>query len=120
MHLNLCNLSHIHIQTVINIKGEVVDPELAFQINKERGLHGKPSVVPRIKSYDEEKDHLEDLYKGAEETVSQVGSILCDFFVHQMYKILHACFSYSSSSGWSYMIESWQDWRAQRMILRTL
>ena len=57
-----------------------MDPELAFQINKERGLHGKPSVVPKIKSYDEEKDHLEGLSKGAEETVSKVvhsSSFLC-------------------------------------------
>lgn len=48
--------------------GDVVDPELAFQINQDRGLHGKPSVVPRVKPYDEEKDHLSDIAQGAGDT----------------------------------------------------
>mmetsp|Transcript_1212 Transcript_1212/g.2317 ORF Transcript_1212/g.2317 Transcript_1212/m.2317 type:complete len:705 (-) Transcript_1212:1035-3149(-) len=47
------------------VDGEVIDPELAFQINQERGFHGKPSVVPRVKPYDEEKDHLDDISKEA-------------------------------------------------------
>ena len=50
------------------LDGDIVDPELAFEINKVRGLHGKPSVVPRVKSYEEEKDHLQDLRQGAGDT----------------------------------------------------
>jgi len=50
------------------IDGQVVDPELAFQINHHRGLLGKPSIVPRVKPYDEEKDHLNDISAGASET----------------------------------------------------
>mmetsp|Transcript_16386 Transcript_16386/g.35420 ORF Transcript_16386/g.35420 Transcript_16386/m.35420 type:complete len:471 (-) Transcript_16386:150-1562(-) len=50
------------------IHGDIVDPELAFQINQDRGLHGKPAIVPRVKSYDEEKDHLEDIAKTAVES----------------------------------------------------
>lgn len=46
------------------IEGDIVDPELAFQINQDRGLHGLPSIVPRVKPYDSEKDHLEDISKG--------------------------------------------------------
>ncbi|KAL7550909.1 hypothetical protein ACHAWF_014114 [Thalassiosira exigua] len=50
------------------LDGEVVEAELAFRINQDRGLHGKPSVVPRVKPYDEEKDNLRDIAKGAAET----------------------------------------------------
>ena len=50
------------------VNGSVVDPDLAFRINQDRGLQGKPSVVPKVKSYEEEKDHLEDISKGAAET----------------------------------------------------
>lgn len=45
-----------------------MDPELAFQINQDRGLHGKPSIVPRVKQYDEEKDHLDDIARDAAES----------------------------------------------------
>jgi len=37
-------------------------------INRDRGLHGKPAITPRIKTYEEEKDHLDLLGKGAGET----------------------------------------------------
>lgn len=47
------------------LDGDVIDSELAFQINYDRGLHGKPSVVPRVKTYDEEKDHLGEIAKKA-------------------------------------------------------
>ena len=47
------------------VNGEVVDPELAFQINQHRGMVGKPSVVPTVKSYEEERDELDLLRKGA-------------------------------------------------------
>ncbi|KAL7537544.1 hypothetical protein ACHAXR_007899 [Thalassiosira sp. AJA248-18] len=47
------------------LDGDVVDPELAFQINQERGLRGKPSVVPRVKPYEEEKDRLDEIARGA-------------------------------------------------------
>jgi len=50
------------------IDGDIVDPELAFQINQDRGLHGKPSIVPRVKQYDEEKDHLDDISRDAAES----------------------------------------------------
>jgi len=50
------------------IDGDIVDPELAFHINRDRGLHGKPSIVPRVKQYDEDKDHLDDIAKGAGDT----------------------------------------------------
>ena len=50
------------------LDGDVVDPELAFEINRDRGLHGKPAITPRIKTYEEEKDHLDLLAKGAGET----------------------------------------------------
>lgn len=47
------------------LDGDIVDPELAFQINQDRGLHGKPSIVPRVRPYEEEKDHLSDISKDA-------------------------------------------------------
>lgn len=50
------------------LEGDVVDPEMAFEINRDRGMHGKPSVVPRVKPYSEEKDHLKEIAQGAGDT----------------------------------------------------
>lgn len=47
------------------VDGEVVDPELVFQINHHRGMAGKPAVVPTVRSYEEEKDELYKLRAGA-------------------------------------------------------
>mmetsp|Transcript_28698 Transcript_28698/g.60344 ORF Transcript_28698/g.60344 Transcript_28698/m.60344 type:complete len:716 (+) Transcript_28698:93-2240(+) len=43
------------------LDGEFVDPELVFDINRDRGIHGKPALIPRVRPYSEEKDHLESL-----------------------------------------------------------
>ncbi len=43
------------------LDGEFVDPELVFDINRDRGLHGKPALIPRVRPYSEEKDHLDSL-----------------------------------------------------------
>mmetsp|Transcript_16021 Transcript_16021/g.36967 ORF Transcript_16021/g.36967 Transcript_16021/m.36967 type:complete len:699 (-) Transcript_16021:138-2234(-) len=47
------------------VDGEVVDAEMAFRLNQHRFLEGKPSIVPRVKTYDEDKDHLEIITAGA-------------------------------------------------------
>lgn len=47
------------------LNGEVVDPELVFEINRDRGFVGKPSIVPTVRSYGEEKDKLDQLRAGA-------------------------------------------------------
>ena len=47
------------------LDGDAVDPELAMEINYERGLQGKPAAVPRVKPYEEEKDALNNIAKGA-------------------------------------------------------
>ena len=48
------------------LDGEIVDPEVIFNINLDRGAHGTPALLPRVKPYCEEKDNLEDLAKHAE------------------------------------------------------
>ncbi len=50
------------------LDGEYVDPELMFKINQDRSVSGKPSLVPRVKTYDEDKMHLEELTKEASAT----------------------------------------------------
>ncbi len=47
------------------IDGDAVDPELAFELNHYRGMHGKPSIVPKVKSYEDERDDLGALAVGA-------------------------------------------------------
>ena len=47
------------------VDGEVVDAEMAFRLNQHRFLEGKPSIVPRVKTYDEDRDHLENITAGA-------------------------------------------------------
>jgi hypothetical protein len=37
---------------------KLVDPELVFELNHHRALVGKPSIIPAVKRYDEEKDQL--------------------------------------------------------------
>lgn len=49
------------------LDGEVVDPELVFELNHHRGMVGKPSIVPAVKPYEEEKDDLDKLRAGAAE-----------------------------------------------------
>ena len=51
-------------QKILNGDSDV-NPELAFQINQDRGLHGKPSVVPRVKPYQDEKEHLDEIKTSA-------------------------------------------------------
>lgn len=43
------------------VDGEVVDPELVFELNHHRGMVGRPSIVPSVKPYEEEKDELDKL-----------------------------------------------------------
>ena len=50
------------------ISGDVIDAELILYINMKRALHGKPAIVPRVKPYDEEKDNLGDIARGAADT----------------------------------------------------
>lgn len=47
------------------VDGEVVDPELVFEINHNRGMAGKPAIVPTVRPYEEEKDELYKLRAGA-------------------------------------------------------
>ena len=50
------------------LNGSVCDPEMAFHINQDRGIRGLPSIVPRVKPYEEDKGHLSEISKGAAET----------------------------------------------------
>eukprot|EP00970_Alexandrium_tamarense_P020277 scaffold15044_cov193-Alexandrium_tamarense.AAC.2 len=50
------------------LDGEYVDPELMFKMNRDRSVSVKPSLVPRVKTYDEDKMHLEELKKEASAT----------------------------------------------------
>ncbi|KAL9182774.1 hypothetical protein ACHAXT_004053, partial [Thalassiosira profunda] len=47
------------------LNGEVVDPELAFEINRDRGMHGKPSIVPRVQPYTGDRERLKEIAQGA-------------------------------------------------------
>ena len=67
------------------LDGDVVDPEMAWLINRDRGLHNKPAIVPRVKTYDEEKDHLSDIPKGAGDTYRYRIDI-CDRILAELVK----------------------------------
>ncbi|KAL7425971.1 hypothetical protein ACHAXM_000249 [Skeletonema potamos] len=47
------------------LSGSYVDPELALEIAKHRALNGKPTVVPRVRPYAEDKETLDKLAKEA-------------------------------------------------------
>ena len=50
------------------LSGSYVDPELTLEVAKHRAMNGKPTVVPRVRPYAEDKDDLSKLAKEATKT----------------------------------------------------
>lgn len=49
--------------------GEYVDPEVLFEINRQRVLNKKTILIPKVKSYEEDEQSLEVLAKHAKEFI---------------------------------------------------
>lgn len=49
------------------LQGEFVAPEVLFEVNYNRAIHNKAIIVPKVKSYEEDKDSLPELMSHATE-----------------------------------------------------
>ena len=49
------------------LKGDFVSPDILFEVNYNRAIHNKAAIVPKVKSYEEDKDSLPELMSHAAE-----------------------------------------------------
>jgi hypothetical protein len=49
------------------LKGDFVAPDTLFEVNYNRLIHNKAAIVPKVKSYEEDKDSLPELMSHAAE-----------------------------------------------------